>query len=250
MGAIAYDGAVHLLWSTQRVMSRRLVILLVAAVSASVGCGPTRTAPAKIAENRPQKSKPSEPKKLDVKPLEVKADEFASVEDALAELDRVQELPDADERNRGESRIQTWLAMQHERAAPLLIARVNDPQQNIARRITACRILGKLGPSATDTLIAVAARDDSSQLRRKAIETLGLIKPAETKSINALIALLDDADTQVQWQVIDALVKIGEPARGAASKLNELRQKHVDESIRVSAGEALKKVDPRKTLVD
>jgi HEAT repeat protein len=99
-------------------------------------------------------------------------------------------------------------------------------------------------------LIAVAAKDNSSQLRRKAIETLGLVKPAESKSINALIALLDDADSQVQWQVIDALIKIGEPAKGAASKLSELRQNHADESIRVSAGEALKKVDPRKTFVD
>lgn len=231
-------------------MLRSLAILLAAALVAAMGCRPMRTPPVTTAENQLKKPKANESKKVDVKPVEVKADEFASVEDALAELDHVQQLPNIDEHNRGEIRVQNWLAMQQEKASPLIIARVKDPQQDIGRRITACRILGKLGPSGTDTLIVVAANDESSQLRRKAIETLGLIKPAETKSINALIALLDDADTQVQWQVIDALIKIGEPAKGAASKLNDLRQNHADESIRVSAGEALKKVDPRRTLVD
>ena len=228
-------------------MSRWLSFLLVGTTLVAAGCGPTRTAPT---ANKPKKPPTSEPKKLDIKPVEVKADEFPSVEEALAELDRVQELSNAEERNRGEIRVQNWLAMQPEKAAPLIIARAIDPQQDIARRITACRILGKLGPSGTDTLIALAAKADSSQLRRKAIETLGLLKPAEMKSISALITLLDDSDTQVQWQAIDALIKIGEPAKGAASKLNELRQNHADESIRVSAGEALKKVDPRKTFVD
>jgi HEAT repeat protein len=228
-----------------------LRLLAVVLIVAAVGCGPTRTPPTKTAENRqPQKPQASEPKKLDIKPVEVQADEFASVQEALDELDRVPQLTSAEERNRGEIRVQTWLAMQQEKAAPLLIGRVSDPQQDIARRIIACRILGKLGPSGTDTLIATAAKDESSQLRRKAIETLGLMKPVETKAIDALIALLDDADTQVQWQVIDALIKIGEPARGAAGKLNELRQNHADESIRVAAGEALEKVEPRKTLVD
>lgn len=229
-------------------MLRLLAVLLVVA---TLGCGPTRTPPAKAVENRrAKKPQASAPKKLDIKPVEVKAEEFASVQDALDELDRVPQLPSADERNRGGIRVQTWLAMQQEKAAPLIIARVSDPQQDIARRIVACRILGKLGPSGTDTLIAVASKNESSQLRRKAIETLGLMKPVEKKSIDALIALLDDADTQVQWHVIDALIKIGEPARGAAGKLNELRQNHADESIRVAAGEALEKIEPRKTLVD
>lgn len=231
-------------------MTRWLVLILCAAGATAPGCGPTRAASSKTTTSKPKKHQPSAPKKLDLKPVEVKADEFASIEAALTELDRVQELPNAEERNRGEIRVQTWLAMQRDKAAPLIIARVKDPQQDIARRITACRILGKLGPSGTDTLIAVATHDDSSQLRRKAVETLGLIKPAEKKTIDALIALLDDANTQVQWQVIDALIKIGQSAKGAASKLNELRQTHADESIRVSAGEALKKVDPRKTFVD
>jgi HEAT repeat protein len=226
---------------------RWIALVLIAGALAIPGCGPTRATPAKAVATKPKKS---EPKKLDIKPVEVKADEFASVEEAMTELDRVLEMPDGDDRNRAEIRAQTWLAMQGSAAVPLVAQRASDAQQNTARRITACRILGKLGPGGVDTLVALAGQDDSSQLRRKAIETLGVMKPAEKRTIDALIAQLDDADTQVQWQTIDALIKIGEPAKAAAGKLSELRQSHADESIRVSAGEALKKVDPRKTFVD
>jgi HEAT repeat protein len=228
-------------------MMRWVPLVLFAVALATLGCSGAPTAPAKTAAKKPKKS---EPKKLDIQPVEVKADEFASVEEALTELDRVLEMPDGDDRNRAEIRVQNWLAMQGGAAVPLVAQRASDAEQSIARRITACRILGKLGPGGVDTLIEIAAKGDSSQLRRKAIETLGIMRPAEKRSINALIAHLDDADTQVQWQTIDALIKIGEPAQAAASKLNELRQSHADESIRVSAGEALKKVDPRKTFVD
>jgi HEAT repeat protein len=227
-------------------MKRWITLVLVPAL-AIAGCGGTRTTPTKVAGKKPERT---EPKKLDIKPVEVKADEFATAEDALSELDRVLEMPDGEDRNRAEIRVQTWLAMQGEAAVPLVAERASNAQQSMARRITACRILGKLGPGGVDTLIALAAKEDSSQLRRKAIETLGVMKPAEKRTIDALIAQLDDADTQVQWQTIDALIKIGEPAKAAASKLSELRQTHVDESVRVSAGEALKKVDPRKTFVD
>jgi HEAT repeat protein len=215
-----------------------------------MGCGPTRTPPANTADSKPKKPKVSEPKKLDIKPVEVKADEFASVEEALTELDRVLEMPAGEARNRAEIRAQAWLAMQGAAAVPLVAQRASDTQQSLAVRITACRILGKLGPGGVDTLTALAAEDDSNQLRRKAIETLGMMKPVEQRAIAALIARLDDSDTQVQWQAIDALIKIGEPAKAAAGKLNELRQSHADESIRVSAGEALKKVDPRTTFAD
>ena len=228
-------------------MMRLMVLATMVAAMSTPGCGPTRTAPAKAVAKKPKKV---EPKKLDIKPVEVKADEFASVEAALTELDRVLEMPDGDDRNRAEIRAQNWLAMQQAAAVPLVAQRASDKEQSIGRRITACRILGKLGPDGVDTLIALAEKDDSSQLRRKAIETLGVIKPAEKRAIDTLIAQLDDPDTQVQWQTVDALIKIGEPAKAAASKLSELRKNHADESIRVSAGEALKKVDPRTTFVD
>jgi hypothetical protein len=133
----------------EQAMSRWLTFVLVAAAMAGAGCGPTQTVPATTTVRKPKNA--SAPKKLEVQPVEVKVDEFVSVEAALAELDRVQELSSAEERNRGEIRVQKWLAMQQERAAPLVIAWASDPQQSIARRVAACRILGKLGPSGTDT---------------------------------------------------------------------------------------------------
>jgi HEAT repeat protein len=220
---------------------------MMAALSISACGGGTTAAPSKAVA---RKSKPTEPKKLDIEPVEVKANEFASIDEALTELDRVLAMPDGEERNRAEIRVQNWLALQGEKAAPAVSARASDAQQPLASRITACRILGKLGPQGIDSLLAVATSGDSTQLRRKAIETLGNMRPADPKTISALVALLDDSDALVQWQVIDALGKFGERAKAAASKLGQLRQNHPDEKIRVSAGEALKKVDPRKTLID
>jgi HEAT repeat protein len=226
-------------------------LVLGAAVLILTGCGGGTTAPQKPATTKkPKKTEKAEPKKLDIKPVEVKADEFPSVEAALTELDKVLQMPDGEERNRAEIRVQMWLALQQDKAVPLVAARAADPQQSVPVRITACRILGKLGPTGVDTLLQLAGKGDSNQLRRKAIETLGGMKPPEKKTIEELISLLDDTDTQVQWQVIDALIKIGQPAKAASAKLNELRKEHADEQIRVSAGEALKKVDPRKTFVD
>src|SRR5215213_3802960 len=110
-------------------MMRRITLVLVPAL-AIAGCGGTRTAPTKVAAKKPKKA---EPRKLDIKPVEVKADEFASVEEALTELDRVLEMPDGDDRNRAEIRVQSWLAMQGEAAVPLVAQRASDGQQNIAR---------------------------------------------------------------------------------------------------------------------
>src|SRR5436190_5420646 len=123
-------------------MSRRLAFVVFAAAFAAAGCGPAHVAPTKTTATKPAKPKASEPKKLDIKPVEVKADEFASVGDALAELDRVIEMPDGEERNRAEIRAQTWLTMQQSAAVPLVGQRASEKEQSIARRITACRILG------------------------------------------------------------------------------------------------------------
>jgi HEAT repeat protein len=224
--------------------------LLVVLIAVLAGCGGRSVATTPAPAKKAKKVEKTEPKQLDIKPVEVKADEFPSVEAALVELENVLQMPDGEERNRAEIRVQTWLAMQQDKAAGPVAAKAADGQQPIAMRITLCRILGKLGPAGLDTLIELAGKGDSLQLRRKAIETMGGMKPPDKKTIDQLIVLLDDPDTQIKWQTIDALIKIGQPAKAASKKLSDLRQNDKDESVRFSAGEALKKVDPRTTFVD
>ena len=221
-------------------------LLLALAVVLLAGCGGRREPEQPVATKQPKKA---ERKKLDIKPVEVSADAFPNVDAALAELDRTLALPDGDERRESEIRVQGWLVMQQDKAVPAVAAWAGDSQKPLPARITACRILSKLGPTGMDTLLGVADMGESIQLRRKAIESLGSMKP-EKKSVEKLIELLDDPDSQIKGQVIDSLIRIGEPAKGAAPKLNKLRQTHDEEQIRVAAGQALKKVDPRKTFVD
>lgn len=226
-------------------MSRRWLIAALAVVLIA-GCGDSQPEPKKTVAKKPKKP---EPAKLDIKPVEIPPDAFPSVEAALVELERVLALPDGDERKQAEIRAEGWLVLQQEKAVPAVAAWAADSQKGLPARITACRILRRLGPTGTDTLLVVASTGESVQLRRKAIESLGSMKP-EAKTVNKLIELLDDSDTQIQGQVIDSLIRIGEPAKAASKKLNELRQTHAEEQIRVAAGQALKKVDPRKTFVD
>jgi HEAT repeat protein len=226
-------------------MTRYLLLILLAGLLVA-GCGGRREPEKSAATKKPKKP---EPTKLDIKPVEVTADAFPSVDAALTELDRLLQLPDGNERRDGEARVQGWLVMQQDKAVPAVAAWAGDSQKPLPARITACRILSLLGPTGMDTLLQVASEGESVQLRRKAIQSLGMMKP-EKKSVDKLIALLDDPDTQIKGQVIESLIRIGEPAKAASQKLNELRQTHAEEQIRVAAGQALKKVDPRKSFVD
>jgi HEAT repeat protein len=229
------------------IMRRRLVALgLGIAWLASFGCGASPPSQPTVAKP-PVAPKQSPP---EIKPVEVRPDEFPSIEAAFAELEKALALPDGNEQNRAVLRCQKWLALQQDKAVPITAEHASDPRQPLGMRLTACRILGLLGPAAVEPLLELADHADSTQLRRKAIETVSRMKPPAPKTIEKLIALLDDADSQIQWQVIEGLRQMGEPAKAAAAKLSQLRQEHAEEQIRVSAGEALKKVAPRKTFAD
>jgi HEAT repeat protein len=227
-------------------MGRDLLFVLGLLVLSSLyGCG---SAPETKAAPPKKKTKKSEPVKLDIKPVEVSAGEFPSVAAALEELERVLKMPDGEDRNRAEIRVQKWLVLQGDKAVPEVAAKATSKSESLETRITTCRILGKLGPAAEKPLMTIIDEAESNQLRRKAIQTLGSLEKPTPAIIDKLIALLDDKDTQALQYAIDALKAIGPPAKAAAGKLSDLRQKHSEEQIRVAAGEALKKVEPRKTL--
>jgi HEAT repeat protein len=227
-----------------------VVVVCVGLLSGGLGCG-SRALPPQPAAAKPKKVSASPaPQPAAAKPVTVTVDEFSSIEAAWSELERSLALPEGDAQKRAILRCQQWLALQQDRAVPLTAQRATETEQSLAVRLTACRILGLLGPAADEPLLDVARTGEASQLRRKAIETLGRKKPVAPPTVDGLIALLDDGDAQVQWQAIDALQAIGGPAQGAAERLNALRRDHAEEQIRVSAGEALKKVAPRRSFVD
>lgn len=211
---------------------------------ASVGCGPAPVArqaspkPAKTVSGRRSVSLP-----------EVKQTDFASVDDALG---RVPALVTSKDVNVGEQlvKIETWLEMQGPAIEPQLAAKIKDTSGDLAIRLTACRVLSKLGPVATPTLLA-ALESEPRQLRLKATECLGRVKPPDVKCVATLMKLIDDKDFDERKAAIGALANMGPVAKDATQKLiGLLNDPKEDETIRSSAKFALKHVAPRKGLMD
>jgi hypothetical protein len=98
---------------------------------------------------------------------------YASVDAAMADVEKVTQLDPA-EANATLLRVETWLNLQGARIAPELEALIKDANAGLATRLTACRVLTRLGPVSVPTLFA-AAEDDIQQLRLKAIECLGRV---------------------------------------------------------------------------
>jgi HEAT repeat protein len=222
-----------------------------ASLVACIGCGaaaiPTEQPPATPTSQLA--ASPPKPKN-DIPPAVARHDDFPSVEAAFLEVQRALAEDEGPEQNKALIRCQNWLVMQQEKAIPEAARRATDPQQPLPMQITACRILGMLGPESAEPLARVARSGESTQLRRKAIEMLARQKPPTDATIAVLLELLDDSESQVQWQAAQAFSQIGEPGKAAAARLGELRRDHPEEQVRVAAGDALKKVDPRRTFED
>jgi HEAT repeat protein len=174
---------------------------------------------------------------------------FASVNDALAEFVRLDRSTDESERAKLVA-IQNWLVAQGERIRPELTAMLADPQAELTLRMTACRVLARLGPEGAPALLE-AARGEPRELRVKAIESLGRIKPSTEQIVERLAALLDSSDAKERKATLRALAAIGPPANAAVPKLTAiLNSTEEDETIRGLAKAALKSVDPRRGLID
>jgi hypothetical protein len=222
------------------------VALATSLVITSLGCGraPVATHPAQkkpamqAVSNRPAATLP-----------QVQQGDFASVDDALGQ---VSVLVKSGDTNIGVQlvKIETWLEMQGPSIEPQLAAKIKDTSGDLAIRLTACRVLSKLGPIAVPTLLA-AIESEPRQLRLKATECLGRVKPPEAKSVARLLKLIDDKDFEQRKAAIGALANMGPAAKEATPKLiSLLNNPDEDETIRSSAKFALKHVDPRKGLMD
>ena len=207
-----------------------------------VGCGEMPTAKSDT------KKKPKPPGAKPATKVEIDPNRYASVPEALADVKRLVESGDA---NAGHEMLktETWILRQGEQSVPLLAERVADNGENLAIRMTACRVLSKLGPPG---LPAVTAATDSpkKELRVKAIECLGRIKPVQKASLDKLISLLDDKEYDIRKAALLGIKATGKEGAAATTKLMAvLNNTSEDETIRSLAKDALKSVDPRKGLM-
>ena len=223
-------------------------LFFLASVCLFLGCSPATTAEGKkSAKHKPPVKAPAATV-ANAFP-QVQQSDFASVDDAL---EKVVVLAMSGDSDVGAKllKIETWLEMQGPRIAPELAAKIKDPMADLAIRLTACRVLSKLGAVATPTLLE-AMNGEPRQLRLKATECLGRVKPADPQVVKKLIAFIDDSDLDQRKVSITALATIGPPAREAVPKLIALlNDPQEDETIRSIAKQALKEVDPRKGLMN
>lgn len=224
----------------------RLIIALLALFTISfTGCGsspePKAPAPKKAAK---VELPPPQPK------VEVKPDEFASIAACLEDYGKAVDIKSDQEQNRAITRCDMWLKLQGDKVVPELAACTLDSSKPLGLRLSTCRVLGSVGPAATDALIEVVDKGEPLQLQRKAIESLRRIQPSNQRIVNKMIALLETNELELLQESLKTLAVIGEPAKASAKRLSDLRMNHKEESVRVAAGDALKKVDPRHTFND
>lgn len=212
----------------------------------TLGCGEM---PSAESASKPKKKKSTSTAQPMATAPEVSADSYASVEAALAEAERLTKSGDV---NAGREllKIEMWLEMQGAAIAGELSSKVNDGSQGLATRMTACRVLSRLGAVAKPTIMQ-ASQSDTAMLRVKAIECLGKIKPSDDEIIKRLLTLLEGKEFSERKAALGALANVGPAAKDAVPKLVAiLNDQSEDETIRGAAKKALKEVDPRKGLMN
>ena len=231
-----------------RLLALWLLTLPLAALLVS-GCGPA------VAAKKPAKKKPTTVA-VAARPAPqapaVDQNAYPSVAAAMADVESVAGK-DADETNKILLKVETWLNMQGAKIAPELEALIKDKAAGLRARLTACRVLTRLGPVSVPTLF-VAVDDETQQLRLKAIECLGRVKPTSAEVVGRLVSLMESDDYEIRKGAFRALSVIGPPAKQhepqlverLTATLNDLKE---DETIRSLAHDALKKIDPRKGLM-
>lgn len=214
-------------------------------VVAMLGCG-EQAAPAKSSG----KPKPSAELNSSTKKDEAPPASFGSVPEALAAVEAMSESGNPSSQEL--MRIEQWLGDQGNSAAPALTTALGDDKQHLAVRITACRALSRLGASGKEPLLQATAAEPR-QLRLKATECLGRVKPTDKQIVDKLVGMVDHDDFDQRKAALTALANIGPAASKADPQLPQklmgiLNDTKQDETIRGLAKTALKKVDPRTGL--
>ncbi len=221
-----------------------MMLVLLPACSSPAGTASQKTAKATTKKKAPVaqfKPPPPEPK--------VEQNAFAGVDEALAAVP-VLVNSSRDDKGMELIKVEKWLAMQGDAIVPELTQKLQDSEGDLTIRVTVCRVLMKLGKAGVPPLLEATAAEPK-QVRVKAIECLGRIKPPTPEIVDKVISLIDDADYDQRKAALGALASLGKPAAKAKDRLQEiLNDTNEDETIRSLAKKALKDVDPRKGLMN
>ena len=217
------------------------------AIVSLVGCGPVpsgnsaggRAKPAAPAAEKPAVKQPV-PEAPKPDPVQTT---FADVDEAIAMLG----LAEAARKKEQVVAADAWLKARGPSIVPKLLAACKNQSADQFERVAACRTLGQMGPPATEAMIELTD-SDLQLVRLKSAEFLGLIRPASTRIVDALIELLDHEDVGVQQLAIKGLGRIGSAAKRAGPRLQEILNSDADERLRDQAADAIRKVAPRRTM--
>lgn len=231
--------------------SSAVCFALVALLCLLIGCGgPVESGKAVKKTSQKTATKKSAETLIPPPPPKVEQDAYASIDAAMATVEEL--VKDQDEKTGQELiKVETWLQMQGDKIAPQLAVKIKDASGPLPTRITACRVLMKLGPAAAAPVLLEATASEPRELRVKAIECLGRLKPTSQEIVDKVISLIDDSDYEQRKAALGALASIGKPAGQAKDRLLAiLNNTQEDETIRSLAKNALKAVDPRKGLMN
>ncbi len=146
-----------------------------------------------------------------------------------------------------------WLASKGQPVVERMTAIMNDTTAGATQRLGGCVVLGKMGAAARPQIIQAALSSDLSAVRKRAAESLGQIKPPTRETVDTLVIMLDEEkDELVLRHAIQALGKIGEPAKAAAVKLKAMLENPdgYDRLILRDVGTAIKEINPRVGFKD
>jgi HEAT repeat protein len=146
---------------------------------------------------------------------------------------------------------ESWLLRQGSRPITPLAKIILDEDGEMSHRIVACRVLRKMGAPAKPAW-KKTLQCQSQQVRINAIRGLAALTPSDDATIGALAAILDETDPTLRSEAAAALAKIGPPAADACGeKLRAILNDPTEQkAVRDAAKQALKAVNPRRTLTD
>lgn len=230
------------MWTCLRLALVGLICLLVGCGSQASGKSVKKTTKKATAKKTVPAPAPLPP------PPKVEQNAFASVAEAMAKVEEL--VKDQDEKTGQEMlKIEIWLQMQGDKITPELTELLKNSAGPLPSRITACRVMMKLGPAKATSVLIEATASEPKELRVKAIECLGRLKPTSKEIVEKVMSFIDDKEYDQRKAAIGALANIGKPAAAAKDRLQDiLNDVKEDETIRSLAKKALKEVDPRKGL--
>jgi RNA polymerase sigma-70 factor (ECF subfamily) len=130
-------------------------------------------------------------------------------------------------------------------AVPALVKALQDSDKE--RRVLVVWALAGGGAAAAPPLTE-ALRDEASEVRARAAESLGSLGLKGKAAVPALVEALNDPDREVRYKVADALGSIGPDAKEALPALNRVWQRGKDDYVRSAVTRGLWKIDPVQAI--